>query len=123
MKTCFLITSDPRLIGLSGLGEITSRMGIRVEVRTRPTVDPAEETDILVVDARGESREVMGQLVRRRTVHRRRRVVVITDEAASSAQRAALIDAGVLSAVPANPARLAELLAGAIRDALEEQRP
>ncbi|HRU04971.1 MAG TPA: hypothetical protein P5137_04245 [Candidatus Brocadiia bacterium] len=46
---------------------------------------------------------------------------MIVDERASSEQRAELLDAGVMSAVPANPVRLASLLAQAIRDALDER--
>jgi len=121
MNTCFLITHDPLLAQLTGLMDLVAQMGFRVEIRPRPDPSGAGEKDILVVDARGEARDLLGRLLGvSRGVRVRTRVLVIVDERASSEQRAELLDAGVLSAVPANPARLASLLAEAIRDAFDE---
>lgn len=123
MKTCFLVTPDPLLAALIRLSEITADAGLRVEMHTCLSCDRAGADDILVVDARGEARRLLRQIVGRPRITRRVRIVAIMDETASSEQRAEFIDAGVTSAVPANPKRLAELLAQAIRDALEESWP
>lgn len=122
MSTCFLITHDPLLAQLTGLMDLVGQMGLRVEIRPRPDLRGAGERDILVVDARGEARDLLGAMLGvSRGVRIRSRVLVIVDERASSEQRAELLDAGVMSAVPANPVRLASLLAQAIRDALDER--
>lgn len=123
MRTCFLVTPDPFLAQLMELGEISAETGLRVVTRTRVTLETTDEEDILVIDARTEARRMLGPILRDPSLRRRYRVVVIMDEAASSEQRAEFIDAGVASAVPANPLRLRELLAQAIRDVLEESWP
>lgn len=123
MKTCLFITRDPLLARIARLADVAAQVGVRAEVHPRLTGDRAEERGIVIVDARGEAREALNQLIARRMSPRPvRRVVVITDEAPTAEQRAELLDAGVVSAVPANPARLAELLTLALRDLLEEWR-
>ena len=123
MRTCFLVTPDPFLVRLTELGEVSAKAGLRVVTRTRVAFESADEEDILVIDARGEARRMLEPILHDPRLRRRYRVVVIMDEAASTEQRAVFIDAGVASAVPANPARLGELLAQAIRDVLEETWP
>ena len=122
MNTCFLITHDPLLAQLTGVRDLVAQMGLRVEIRPRPDLRGAGERDILVVDARGEARDLLSRMLGvSRGVRVPGRVLVIVDERASSEQRAESLDAGVMSAVPANPVRLASLLAQAIRDALDER--
>lgn len=123
MNTCLVITRDPFLARMARLADFAAQMGVRVEITAHFGPSGSDDTDVVVVDARGDARELLRQLVGHPARRSRRRVVVITDESASSEQRAELLDAGVLSAVPANPLRLAELLAVALRDILEEQRP
>ena len=123
MRICYFVTPDPLLARLARVSEITARMGFTVKIATRLSQDRARETDIVVIDARGEARDLFAQFTGLPLVRRRRRVVVIMDESASSEQRAAFIDAGVLSAVPANPARLAELLADALQDCMDDPWP
>ena len=123
MNTCLVITRDPFLARMARLADLAAQMGVRVEITAQFAVRGDEDTDVVVIDARGDARELLNILAGRLLRRPRRRIVVITDETASSEQRAALIDAGVLSAVPANPSRLAELLALALRDILDDQRP
>lgn len=123
MKTCLFITRDPFLARIARLADVAAQVGMRAEVHPRLTGDRSEDRDIVVLDARGEAREALNRLIARRLTPRpTRRIVVITDEATTAEQRAELMDAGVVSAVPANPSRLAELLTLALRDLLEERR-
>jgi hypothetical protein len=119
MRKCYLITVDPTLAHLAGLERISAELGFHVEIVPRPIRDPLDEEDVLVVDVRRGPRDILAQFGAVTYVTRRTRMVVIMDERASSEQRAELIDAGAISAVPANPQRLADLLAQVLREIAE----
>jgi len=118
MRKCYLVTVDPTLAHLADLERISAELGFCVEIVPRPIRGRLDEEDVLVVDVRRVPRDVLAQFGAVTYVSRRNRLVVIMDERATSEQRAEFIDAGAISAVPANPKRLADLLAEVLREVI-----
>jgi len=123
MRKCYLITVDPHLVRIAKLDQISQELGFRVEIAPRVSREAADEQDLLVVDMRTSARDILAQFAGMAARRRRRRVVVIMNERASAEQRAEFLDAGVLSAVPANPRRLADLLAQVLREVADMEWP
>ena len=123
MRKCYLITVDPHLARLTRLQQITEELGYHVEIRPRLVREEPDEADLVVVDVRQDTRDVIARFGGITVRTRQTRTVVIMNERASSEQRAEMIDAGILSAVPANPTRLPDLLAQVLRDIAEMERP
>ena len=123
MRKCFVITVDPQLVQLAGLDETMAELGYRVEIAPRVRREAADEEDLFVVDVRASARDILAQFGRRPVTRRRVRMVFIMNERASSEQRAEFLDVGALSAVPANPTRLADLLAQVLREIADMEPP
>ena len=123
MRKCYLITLDPHFARLARLEQIVRELGYRMEILPRVLREGMDENDLVVIDIRSDARDVLAQFGGFAGLRRRTRTIVIMQEQASAEQRAECLDAGVLSAVPANPVRLADLLAQVIREVTSSEWP